>query len=97
MYFSLVQFLDRKGVSFCCRTTYDDNAITNAVDIYDSSRYVRVLLLINNLAKNVGINYIYMHYAVVLFISWRQIMTVEFETMIWRSFNFASISPSLGQ
>ncbi|KAK3414597.1 hypothetical protein EUGRSUZ_H00461 [Eucalyptus grandis] len=28
--------LDRKGVSFCTRTTYDDNAITNAVEIYDS-------------------------------------------------------------
>ncbi|CAL0320694.1 unnamed protein product [Lupinus luteus] len=30
--------LDKKGVSFCTRTTYDDNAITNAVDIYDSFR-----------------------------------------------------------
>ncbi|KAF8402249.1 hypothetical protein HHK36_013201 [Tetracentron sinense] len=28
--------LDRKGVSFCSRTTYDDNVITNAVEIYDS-------------------------------------------------------------
>ncbi|CAA0836545.1 Transducin/WD40 repeat-like superfamily protein [Striga hermonthica] len=27
--------LDRPGVSFCTRTTYDDNAITNAIDIYD--------------------------------------------------------------
>lgn len=26
--------LDRPGVCFCTRTTYDDNAITNAVDIY---------------------------------------------------------------
>ncbi|KAL6544662.1 hypothetical protein OROMI_023524 [Orobanche minor] len=26
--------LDRPGVSFCTRTTYDDNAITNAIDIY---------------------------------------------------------------
>ncbi|OIW06918.1 hypothetical protein TanjilG_19567 [Lupinus angustifolius] len=30
--------LDKKGVSFCTRTTYDDNAITNAIDIYDSLR-----------------------------------------------------------
>ncbi|KAF8391719.1 hypothetical protein HHK36_024028 [Tetracentron sinense] len=28
--------LDRPGVSFCSRTTYDDNAITNAVEVYDS-------------------------------------------------------------
>ncbi|KAL5981298.1 hypothetical protein ACLOJK_015353 [Asimina triloba] len=28
--------LDRPGVSFCSRTTYDDNAITNAVEIYHS-------------------------------------------------------------
>uniref|UniRef100_A0A161XRW1 Uncharacterized protein n=1 Tax=Daucus carota subsp. sativus TaxID=79200 RepID=A0A161XRW1_DAUCS len=29
--------LDRPGVSFCSRTTYDDNAITNAVDIYKTA------------------------------------------------------------
>ncbi|TYJ19907.1 hypothetical protein E1A91_A09G223900v1 [Gossypium mustelinum] len=28
--------LDRKGITFCTRTTYDDNAITNAIEIYDS-------------------------------------------------------------
>ncbi|XP_050141871.1 uncharacterized WD repeat-containing protein C2A9.03-like isoform X3 [Malus sylvestris] len=27
--------LDKQGVSFCTRTTHDDNAITNAVEIYD--------------------------------------------------------------
>ncbi|KAA3480280.1 putative WD repeat-containing protein C2A9.03-like [Gossypium australe] len=32
------QHLDRKGVAFCTRTTYDDNAITNAIEIYDSLR-----------------------------------------------------------
>ncbi|KAF9688325.1 hypothetical protein SADUNF_Sadunf02G0185800 [Salix dunnii] len=30
--------LDKRGVSFCTRTTYDDNAITNAIEIYDSMR-----------------------------------------------------------
>ncbi|BBG93490.1 hypothetical protein Prudu_001518 [Prunus dulcis] len=30
-----LQSLDKQGVSFCTRTTYDDNAITNAVEIYD--------------------------------------------------------------
>ncbi|EPS64476.1 hypothetical protein M569_10306, partial [Genlisea aurea] len=28
--------LDRPGVSFCARTTYDENAITNAIEIYNS-------------------------------------------------------------
>eukprot|EP00262_Sarcandra_glabra_P009893 TRINITY_DN2471_c0_g1_i1.p1 TRINITY_DN2471_c0_g1~~TRINITY_DN2471_c0_g1_i1.p1 ORF type:complete len:444 (-),score=54.91 TRINITY_DN2471_c0_g1_i1:1534-2865(-) len=28
--------LDRRGVSFCTRTTFDENAITNAVEIYGS-------------------------------------------------------------
>ncbi|XP_044473004.1 uncharacterized WD repeat-containing protein C2A9.03 isoform X2 [Mangifera indica] len=32
----ICKHLDRPGVSFCSRTTYDDNAITNAVDIYVS-------------------------------------------------------------
>ncbi|KAM3355659.1 putative WD repeat-containing protein C2A9.03 [Capsicum galapagoense] len=30
----ICKHLDRPGVCFCSRTTYDDNAITNAVDIY---------------------------------------------------------------
>ncbi|PIN21344.1 hypothetical protein CDL12_05956 [Handroanthus impetiginosus] len=33
----ICKFLDRPGVSYCTRTTYDDNAITNAVEIYTSS------------------------------------------------------------
>ncbi|XP_074576428.1 putative WD repeat-containing protein C2A9.03 [Curcuma longa] len=33
----ICKFLDREGISFCCRTTYDDNAITNALEIYESS------------------------------------------------------------
>ncbi|KAL7177043.1 hypothetical protein ACSBR2_030384 [Camellia fascicularis] len=28
--------LDKPGVTFCTRTTYEDNAITNAIEIYDS-------------------------------------------------------------
>ncbi|KAL4561050.1 hypothetical protein LXL04_033212 [Taraxacum kok-saghyz] len=28
--------LDKQGVSFCTRTTYEDNAITNAIEIYDT-------------------------------------------------------------
>ncbi|GAB2210046.1 hypothetical protein Droror1_Dr00015299 [Drosera rotundifolia] len=29
--------LDKPGISFCARMTYDDNAITNAVEIYDTT------------------------------------------------------------
>ncbi|XP_008805522.1 uncharacterized WD repeat-containing protein C2A9.03-like [Phoenix dactylifera] len=32
----ICKYLDREGISYCSRTTYDDNAITNAVEIYDS-------------------------------------------------------------
>ncbi|KAG2372154.1 hypothetical protein LR48_Vigan05g055300 [Vigna angularis] len=31
-----MQHLNRPGVSFCTRTTFDDNAITNAIEIYTS-------------------------------------------------------------
>lgn len=40
-----MQRLDKKGVSFCARITHDDNAITNAVEIYDSLRYFSYLVL----------------------------------------------------
>ncbi|PKU69410.1 hypothetical protein MA16_Dca027608 [Dendrobium catenatum] len=36
----IFKYLDRPGISFCSRTTYEDNAITNAVEIYDTSRLV---------------------------------------------------------
>lgn len=32
----ICKHLDKSGVSFCTRTSYEDNAITNAIDIYDS-------------------------------------------------------------
>ncbi|CAF2101774.1 unnamed protein product [Brassica napus] len=31
----ICKHLDRPGVSFCSRTSYDDNAITNAIEIYN--------------------------------------------------------------
>ncbi|PON60180.1 WD repeat containing protein [Parasponia andersonii] len=40
--------LDKQGVSFCTRTTYDDNAITNAVEIYESLRGGTHFLASNN-------------------------------------------------
>ncbi|KAE8685609.1 cysteine proteinase RD21a-like [Hibiscus syriacus] len=40
--------LDRKGVAFCTRTSYDENAITNATEIYDSLRGGINLMASNN-------------------------------------------------
>ncbi|KAJ1702462.1 hypothetical protein LUZ63_002241 [Rhynchospora breviuscula] len=31
----ICKFLDREGISYCCRTTFDENAITNAIEIYN--------------------------------------------------------------
>jgi hypothetical protein len=42
----ICKHLDRPGVSFCSRTTYTENAITNAVDIYRNSRYLFTFILI---------------------------------------------------
>ena len=33
----ICKHLDREGISFCCRTTYDENAITNAVEIFNTT------------------------------------------------------------
>lgn len=33
----ICKHLDREGISFCCRTTLDDNAITNALEIFNTS------------------------------------------------------------
>ncbi|XWS27666.1 hypothetical protein CRYUN_Cryun25bG0001000 [Craigia yunnanensis] len=35
----ICKHLDRPGISFCSRTTYDDNSITNAVEIYVTPRF----------------------------------------------------------
>ncbi|KAF6176442.1 hypothetical protein GIB67_010079 [Kingdonia uniflora] len=40
--------LDKRGVSFCTRTTLDDNSITNAIDIYDSLSGGRHFMASNN-------------------------------------------------
>lgn len=34
----IIQFLDQPEVAFCTKLTADENAITNAVDVYDSPR-----------------------------------------------------------
>nr|GMC82399.1 importin subunit beta-3-like isoform X1 [Ipomoea batatas] len=36
-------YLDESGVNFSTRTTYEDTAITNAIDIYDSMRKLDVV------------------------------------------------------
>lgn len=42
---SFSQFLDREGVSYCCRTTFDDNAITNAIEIYNGPRFLSFFII----------------------------------------------------
>ncbi|KAK4343947.1 hypothetical protein RND71_037041 [Anisodus tanguticus] len=44
----ICKYLDRPGVCFCSRTTYDDNAITNAVDIYNTSSGALHFIASNN-------------------------------------------------
>ncbi|XP_031478487.1 uncharacterized WD repeat-containing protein C2A9.03-like [Nymphaea colorata] len=44
----ICKYLDRPGVSFCTRTTYDDNAITNAVEIYNSPSGALTFMASNN-------------------------------------------------
>ncbi|OEL29611.1 putative WD repeat-containing protein C2A9.03 [Dichanthelium oligosanthes] len=40
--------LDREGISFCCRTTFDDNAITNALEIFNTSSGALHFIASNN-------------------------------------------------
>ncbi|KAL6543029.1 hypothetical protein OROHE_010549 [Orobanche hederae] len=44
----ICKYLDRPGISYCTRTTYDDNAITNAVEIYTSSSGALHFIASNN-------------------------------------------------
>uniref|UniRef100_A0A1J3E7N4 Putative WD repeat-containing protein C2A9.03 n=1 Tax=Noccaea caerulescens TaxID=107243 RepID=A0A1J3E7N4_NOCCA len=44
----ICKHLDRPGVSFCSRTTYTENAITNAVDIYRNSSGALHFMASNN-------------------------------------------------
>ncbi|KAJ3677576.1 hypothetical protein LUZ60_003300 [Juncus effusus] len=44
----ICKFLDREGVTFCCRTTFDENAITNAVEIYHTSSGALHFMTSNN-------------------------------------------------
>lgn len=44
----ICKYLDRPGISYCCRTTHDDNAITNSVEIYNSTSGVVNFMASNN-------------------------------------------------
>ncbi|CAN4096882.1 unnamed protein product [Withania somnifera] len=44
----ICKYLNRPGVCFCSRTTYDDNAITNAVDIYNTASGALHFIASNN-------------------------------------------------
>lgn len=101
-YLALLQHLDRPGVSFCSRTTYDDNAITNAVEIYTSARYILMLMLswismYLYIFPSMNIIDSIPKFSVVQFISLLLIMILESEILIWRNFSFLSTSVFLGQ
>lgn len=42
------KFLDRPGVSYCTKITFDENAITNAIEIYENSSGATRLMSSNN-------------------------------------------------
>jgi hypothetical protein len=42
------QNLDHPGVSYCAKITHDENAITNAIEIYDNSRFFLSHLVIHS-------------------------------------------------
>lgn len=44
----ICKYLDQPGISYCCRTTHDDNAITNSVEIYNSTSGVVNFMASNN-------------------------------------------------
>ncbi|XP_025793615.1 uncharacterized WD repeat-containing protein C2A9.03-like isoform X3 [Panicum hallii] len=44
----ICKHLDREGISFCCRTTFDDNAITNALEIFNTSSGALHFIASNN-------------------------------------------------
>ncbi|KAK3146829.1 hypothetical protein QOZ80_3BG0272980 [Eleusine coracana subsp. coracana] len=44
----ICKHLDRKGISFCCRTTFDENAITNALEIFNTSSGALHFIASNN-------------------------------------------------
>lgn len=92
-----LQYLDRPGVTFCHRTTYDDNAITNAVEIYDSPRCAVVFQsLLCPSFECVEANLTCTFYSVVLFTLWLQIMIALLEISIWRGSSFPSNSALIG-
>ncbi|CAL4930221.1 unnamed protein product [Urochloa decumbens] len=44
----ICKHLDREGISFCCRTTFDDNAITNALEIFNTTSGALHFIASNN-------------------------------------------------
>ncbi|CAA7395549.1 unnamed protein product [Spirodela intermedia] len=53
----ICKYLDRPGISFCSRTTYEENAITNAVEIYNSPRHVLTVFLLPDLRSGGALHF----------------------------------------
>jgi len=98
-----MKFLDRQGVSYCCKSTQDDNGITNSLEIFEKPRYFifrrQIDYSVHEELKcmNLNIMMFLAHFVVVvLCTSWRQIMIVDLETLTWKDFKYAITSVLLG-
>uniref|UniRef100_A0A0D3BNB2 Uncharacterized protein n=1 Tax=Brassica oleracea var. oleracea TaxID=109376 RepID=A0A0D3BNB2_BRAOL len=85
----LCKHLDRPGVSFCSRTTYDDNAITNAIEIYNKPRYL--LLYFAPLVRFISRPQIMIVESEILI--WRDISLLTIFAFLGQSMQHTSLSP----
>ena len=90
-----MQRLNKKGVSFCTRTTHDDNAITNAIEIYDTLRYFSYQVYLSQFGTWTLLDM--ETFAVVQLILLLPIMIVVWENMTQKGFSLWITSSSLGQ
>jgi hypothetical protein len=94
--------LDRRGISYCCKSSNDDNGITNLW------RYRRNLGTFFSAGKSLIdfkelltvnanlIMYFAFIFVVVLYTSWPQTMIAQLENLTWKSFKPAITSNLLG-
>jgi hypothetical protein len=98
-----MKFLDRQGVSYCCKTTNDDDGITNSLEIFEKPRYFifrrQIGYSVYEETKCMDLNvmaFVARFFVVVLCTSLRQTMIVDLETLTWKNFEYATTSILLG-
>jgi hypothetical protein len=55
-FFFYLQYLNQPGAMFCTKLTEDDNAITNSVEIAQSSRYAKQILVLGSAVAHIHLN-----------------------------------------